>query len=161
MCAILSAHAFSPIITFSAAQPQVVTSIPGSSSHSGVVGAASPRGSPTSYQMYKRPFGSSSGSGYTTWYFSRADSSIQSPPAISQSEPGHLYVHFDTVMKTYQYWMLVGTGQWESVAKGAEYPHNHDRVLSIRSNGEPSWVLRATIGTTEMRRERRGASIPM
>ena len=107
-----------------------------------------------SYQMHRRPFGSNSGSGHTVWYTSRSDSSIQSPPVIPQSEPGHLYVHFDTSTKTHQYWMLVGTGQWESVAKGAEYPHNHGRVLSFRSNGEPSWVLRATIGTTDIRRAR-------
>lgn len=160
MCSILSAHAFSPIIFafFSVAQPQVVTSTPGSSSHPGVVGAA--RGA-HSYQVFKRPFGSGSERGHTTWYLSQADSSIQSPPMISQSEPGHLYVHFDTATKTRQYWMLVGTGQWESVAKGAEYPHNHGRILSFRSNGDPSWVLRATVGTTEARREKRAASILM
>ena len=131
----------------------------GSISPSGVMSATSAGGDHASYQMYKWPFGSSSGSGHTTWYFSRSDSSIQSPPVISQSEPGHLYVHFDIITKTYQYWMLTGSGQWESVAKGAEYPHNHDRVLSIRGNGEPSWVLRATIGTTETRRERRTAAM--
>ena len=141
-----------------AARLQAVTELPTLSSQSG---ATSPGGAHTNYQMYKRPFGSSSGSSYMTWYFSRSDSSIQLPPRISQSEPGHLYVHFDTVIKSYQYWMLAGSGQWECVNKGAEYPHNHDRVLSIRSNGEPSWVLRATIGTTEIRRERRAASIPM
>jgi hypothetical protein len=142
----------------SVAQPQTVIEPPGSSSHSGVVSATSAGGAHASYQMYKRPFGSSSGSGHTTWYFSRSDSSIQSPPVISQAEPGHLYVHLDTVTKTCQYWMLTGSGQWESVAKGAEYPHNHDRVLSIRGNGEPSWVLRATICTAETRRERRAVS---
>ena len=145
----------------SVALPQAVIEPSGSSSQSGVIGSTSPGGAHASYQMYKRPFGSSSGSGHTTWYFSRSDSSIQSPPVISQSEPGHLYVHFDIVTKTYQYWMLAGSGQWESVAKGAEYPHNHDRVLSIRGNGEPSWVLRVTIGTTETRRERRTASTTM
>ena len=46
--------------------------------------------------------------------------------------------------------MLAGSGQWECVNKGAEYLHKHDRVLSIHSNGEPSWVLQATIGTTEI-----------
>lgn len=146
----------------SVAQPQAVIEPPGCSSpHIGVISATSPGRAHASYQMNKRPFGSSSGSGYTTWYSSRSDSSIQTPPLISQSEPGHLYVHFDTVTKTRQYWMLAGSGQWESVTKGAENPHNHDRVLSIRSNGEPSWVLRATIGTTEIRRERRDTPITM
>ncbi|KAH9953237.1 hypothetical protein BC827DRAFT_1249679 [Russula dissimulans] len=146
----------------SVAQPQDVIEPQGSSSHSrAVISATSVGGANASYQMYRRPFGSASGSGHTVWYFSRSDSSVQSPPVISQSEPGHLYVHFDTATKTHQYWMVAGNGQWESVAKGAEYPHNHGRVLSIRSNGEPSWVLRATIGTTEIRKERRAASTIM
>jgi hypothetical protein len=132
-----------------------------SNSHFGVISATSAQagGTHASYQVFRRPFGSHSGSGHTVWYFSRSDSSIQSPPAVSQSEPGHIYVHLDTTTRTHQYWMHAGSGQWEGVAKGAEYPHNHSRVLSICSNGEPSWVLRASIGTTESRRMRRAASI--
>jgi hypothetical protein len=146
---------------FSAAQLQDVIEPQGLSSHSRVISAASAGGAHVTYQVYRRPFGSTSGSGYTVWYFSQSDSSIQSPPVVPQSEPGHLYVHFDTTTRTHQYWMLAGSGQWETVAKGAEYPHNHGRVLSTRSNGEPSWVLRATVGTTETRRERRAASVIM
>jgi hypothetical protein len=123
-------------------------------SNSGIASATSSGGAHTGYEMHQRPFNSSTGSGYTIWYSSRSDSSIQSPPAISQSKTGHLYVHFATLHKTYQYWMLGISGQWESVSKNVENPLNHDRVLSIRSNGEPSWVTRATISTTETRREK-------
>jgi hypothetical protein len=154
----LSACVFS-LIGPSVAQLQDVIEPQGS--HFRVISATPTGGAHASYQMYRRPFGSTSGSGHTVWYFSRSDSGIQSPPVVSQSEPGHLYVHFDATTKTHQYWMLAGSGQWENVAKGAEYPHNHSRVLSIRSNGEPSWVLRATISTTEIRRERREASTTM
>ncbi len=136
----------------SVTQPQAVIEPLGS--NSGVASATSSGGAHAGYQMYQRPFSSSSGSGYTIWYSSRSDSSIQSPPVIPQSKTGHLYVHFDALTKTYQYWMLGVGGQWESVTKNAECPHNHDRVLSIRSNGEPSWVTRATISTTETRREK-------
>ncbi|KAH9169717.1 hypothetical protein EDB89DRAFT_1854184, partial [Lactarius sanguifluus] len=87
------------------------------------------------------PFSSSSGSGYTIWYSSRSDSSIQSPPVIPQLKTGHLYVHFDALTKTYQYWMLSVGGQWESVSRNVECPLNHDQVLSICGNGEPSWVM--------------------
>jgi hypothetical protein len=52
--------------------------------------------------------------------------------------------------KTYWYWMLAGSRQLESIAKGAEYPHNHGRVLSIYSNRELSWVLQALIGSIEI-----------
>ncbi|KAH9051416.1 hypothetical protein EDB87DRAFT_1582687 [Lactarius vividus] len=111
----------------SVTQPSAVMELLGSNS-----GVASAGGAHAGYQI--------SGSGYTIWYSSRSDSNIQSPPVIPQSKTGHLYVHFDALTKTYQYWMLGVGGQWESVTKNAECPHNHDRVLSIRSNGEPSWV---------------------
>lgn len=136
----------------SVAQPQAV--IEPLDSSSGVASATYSGSAHAGYQMHQRPFSSSSGSGYTIWYSSRSDSSIQSPPVITQSKTGHLYVHFDTLTKTYQYWMLGVGGQWESVAKNAEYPLNHDRVFSVRGNGEPSWVTRATISTTETRKEK-------
>ncbi|KAH9021393.1 hypothetical protein EDB85DRAFT_2278460 [Lactarius pseudohatsudake] len=136
----------------SVTQPQAVIEPP--SSNSGVASATSSGGAHAGYQMYQRPFSSSSGSGYTIWYSSWSDSSIQSPPMISQSKTGHLYVHFDALTKTYQYWMLSVGGQWESVSRNAECPLNHNRVLSIRGNGEPSWVTRATINTSETRREK-------
>ncbi|KAH8982978.1 hypothetical protein EDB86DRAFT_2834158 [Lactarius hatsudake] len=125
----------------------------------GVAATAAPGGTYTSYQSHQRPFSSSSGSGYTIWYFSRSDSSIQSPPMVPQSKTGHLYVHFDASTKTHQYWMLGVGGQWEVVSRNSEYPLNHDRVLSIRSNGEPSWVTRATTNTTDTRKEKRARSV--
>ncbi|KAI9450751.1 hypothetical protein BJY52DRAFT_1227039 [Lactarius psammicola] len=127
--------------------------------NSGAATIASPDGGHASYQVHQRPFGSSSGSGYTIWYFSRSSSSIQSPPIVPQAKTGHLYVHFDTSTRTYQYWMLSVGGQWESVSKNAQYPLNPDRVLSFRNNGEPSWVTRATTNTTETRREKRARSV--
>ncbi|KAH8986174.1 hypothetical protein EDB86DRAFT_3082988 [Lactarius hatsudake] len=125
----------------------------------GVAATAAPGGTYTSYQSHQRPFSSSSGSGYTIWYFSRSDSSIQSPPMVPQSKTGHLYVHFDASTKTHQYWMLGVGGQWEVVSRNSEYPLNHDRVLSICSNGEPSWVTRATTNTTDTRKEKRARSV--
>jgi hypothetical protein len=104
--------------------------------------------------MRQRSFSSNSGSGYTVWYFAKSDSSILLPPTVTQAKTGHLYVHLDTSRNVYQYWML-GTGnQWERVSKGVEYPLNHDRVLAIRSNGEPSWITRASTTTTQTRKER-------
>ena len=97
---------------------------------------------------------SNSGSSHTTWYFGKSDTNIPSPPIVPQAVTGHLYVHLNSSANTYQYWMLGGNNQWESVSKGSEYPLNHDRILSIRSNGEPSWVTRASTITTQSRRER-------
>ena len=141
----------------SVAQPQAAIGPLGF--NSAVATIAPSDGVPTGYQMHQRPFGSSSGSGYTIWYFSRSSSSIQLPPVVSQAKTGHLYVHLDTSTRTYQYWMLGVGGQWESVSKNTQYPLNSDRVLSFRTNGEPSWVTRATTNTTEMRRDKRARSV--
>jgi hypothetical protein len=135
----------------SVAQPQAVIALLGFD--------YGPDNAHAGYQIYQQPFGSNMGSGYTIWYSSRSGSSIQSPPIVSQAKTGHLYVHFDTSTKTYQYWMLGTGGQWEGVSKNAQYPLNPDRVLSFRINGEPSWVTWATTHTTETRREKRARSV--
>jgi hypothetical protein len=106
------------------------------------------------YQAHQRSFASNSGSGHTIWYSGKSDTNIPSPPVVPQAVTGHLYVHHNSSTNTYQYWMLGGNNQWESVSKGSEYPLNHDRVLSIRGNGEPSWVTRASTITTQSRKER-------
>jgi hypothetical protein len=106
------------------------------------------------YQTRQRAFTSNSGSGYTIWYFGKSNQSIPSPPMVPQAKTGHLYIHLNSSTNTYQYWMLGINNQWESVSKGTEYPLNHDRVLSIRSNGEPSWITRASTTTTQSRKER-------
>ncbi|KAH9042275.1 hypothetical protein EDB85DRAFT_1886243 [Lactarius pseudohatsudake] len=106
----------------------------------------------TSYQMRQRPFSSQSGSGYTIWYFSRSNLSILTPPTVPQVKTGHLYVHLDTSRDVFQYWIF--TNRWECVQSGAEYPLNHDRILAVRANGEPSWVTCALTVTTKTRKEK-------
>ena len=106
------------------------------------------------YETRERRFTSNSGSGKTTWYLTKSSTNILSPPAVPQAEVGHLYVHLDRSTRTRQYWMFGTSNEWQSVSKGSECPMNHDRVLSIRNNGEPSWVTRASIATTQGRKER-------
>jgi hypothetical protein len=93
------------------------------------------------------------GIGKTTWYFAKSNTNTSSPPAVPQAKTGHLYVHLDCSTHTHQYWMFGANNEWQSVSKGSEHPLNHDRVLSIRGNGEPSWVTRdrASISTTQGR----------
>ncbi|KAH9024724.1 hypothetical protein EDB84DRAFT_1615256 [Lactarius hengduanensis] len=100
-------------------------------------------GSTVHFQTRQRSFTSSSGSGHTVWYFGKSDRGISSPPVVPQARTGRLYVHFDTSMNAHQYWMLGTNNQWESVSRGAEYPLNHDRVLTIRSNVHYRAALRA------------------
>ncbi|KAH8976395.1 hypothetical protein EDB92DRAFT_1824093 [Lactarius akahatsu] len=107
-----------------------------------------------SYQIRQRPFSSNSGSGYTTWYLGRSCCSVLMPPTVPQAKTGHLYVHHDTSRDTFIYWILTTANHWERVSSGAEHPLNHDRVLAIRANGEPSWVTRASTVTTKTRKEK-------
>ncbi|KAI9449548.1 hypothetical protein BJY52DRAFT_1227705 [Lactarius psammicola] len=46
------------------------------------------------------------------------------------------------------------TNQWECVTPGVESPLNHDQVLAIHANGEPSWITRASTITTKTRKEK-------
>ena len=84
------------------------------------------------------------------------------PPTIPQAKTGHLYVHLDTSRNVFLYWILTMANQWEHVSSGVESPLNHDRVLAIRANGEPSWVTRASTITTKTRKEKeiREKSVP-
>ncbi len=123
-------------------------------SSAGVSVDAQPAGSSHPYQMRQHSYTSNSGSGYTIWYFARSNTNIMSPPAVPQAKPGHLYVHLNMSINSYQYWMLGINNQWESISKGLEYPLNHDRILSICSNGEPSWITRASTTTTQSRKEK-------
>ncbi|KAI9444325.1 hypothetical protein H4582DRAFT_2053993 [Lactarius indigo] len=107
-----------------------------------------------SYQIRQRPFSSNSGSGYTTWYLGRSSCSVLMPPTVPQAKTGHLYVHRDTSRNAFLYWILTTANRWERVSSGAEHPLNHDRVLAIRANGEPSWVTRASTITTKTRKEK-------
>ncbi|KAI9513066.1 hypothetical protein F5148DRAFT_1145654 [Russula earlei] len=113
-----------------------------------------PMGSLVFYQMHHCPFTSNSGSGYTTWFSGKSNTNIPLPPMVPEAKTGDLYVHFNTSMNGYQYWMLDRNNQWESISKGVENPLNHDQVLSIHSNGEPSWVTQASTTTTQGRKER-------
>ncbi|KAH8999744.1 hypothetical protein EDB92DRAFT_1812867 [Lactarius akahatsu] len=107
-----------------------------------------------SYQIRQRPFSSNSGSGYTTWYLGRSCCSVLMLPTVPQAKTGHLYVHRDTSRDTFIYWILTTANRWERVSSGAEHPLNHDRVLAIWANGEPSWVTRASTVTTKTRKEK-------
>ena len=84
------------------------------------------------------------------------------PPTIPQAKTGHLYVHLDTSRNVFLYWMHSIANQWEHVTSGVESPLNHNRVLAIRANEEPSWITRASTVTTKTRKEKeiREKSVP-
>ncbi|KAF8260229.1 hypothetical protein EI94DRAFT_1811959 [Lactarius quietus] len=107
-----------------------------------------------SYQMHQRSFSSNSGSGHTIWYFGKSNSSILMPLTIPQAKTEHLYVNLDTARNISLHWMLSMANQWDRISPGVESPLNHDRVLAICDNGEPSWITRASTITTKTRKEK-------
>ncbi|KAH9051445.1 hypothetical protein EDB87DRAFT_1582550 [Lactarius vividus] len=120
---------------------------PVSLSHSAVMellgsnsGIASAGGAHAGYQMYQQPFSSSSGSGYTIWY----SSSVRFEHSVTTRD--------SPIKDCIGCSALVDNGK--VLPKMRNVPTIMTRVLSIHSNGEPSWVTRATISTTETRREK-------
>jgi hypothetical protein len=106
------------------------------------------------YQMRQRSFSSNSRSICTIWYFGKSNSSILMPPTIPRAKTGHLYVHLDTTRNVSSYWIISMANQWERVSPGVESPLNHDWVLAIRANGEPSWLTCALTISTKTRKEK-------
>jgi hypothetical protein len=76
------------------------------------------------------------------------------PPIIPQAKTGHCYVHLDTTRNVSLYWMVSMANQWEHISSGVESPLNHDRVLAIHANREPSWITHASTITTKTRKEK-------
>ena len=112
-----------------------------------------PPGSTVPYQMHQRSFTSTSGSGYTTWYFAKSDNSISSPPTIPQVRTGHLYVHLNSSTNVYHYWMM-GANNSGRAFRREHNTHSTTTGPAIRGNGEPSWVTRAMTTTTQTRKAR-------
>jgi hypothetical protein len=46
---------------------------------------------------------------------------------------------------------------WGTVEEKAVHPLIRDRILSLRMNGEPSWVLASTYATVSSRKTRRSS----
>lgn len=107
--------------------------------------------------VYSRPFGSSSGSGHTTWQTVVQEEAIPHPPMNLKCSTGHLFIHRNPTTKVRTCWMYGKNGTWELVTEGAEHPFIRDRVLHFRPghNDEPSWNTRATMMTTRARNEKR------
>ncbi|KAH9009585.1 hypothetical protein EDB85DRAFT_1902908 [Lactarius pseudohatsudake] len=81
---------------------------------------------------------------------SNAEASYQIRQRPFSSNSGSGYTTWDTFL----YWILTTANHWERVSSGAEHPLNHDRVLAIQANGEPSWVTHASTVTTKTRKEK-------
>lgn len=118
------------------------------------------------YLRHTRTFQSSNTPGETVWYESSGSAPLAQPDAAICPNTGDLYLHKDHTTGNLQLWTSAIEGQWKSVAieyvpkylpdrivMGASHPKFNDRLLKLRTNGEPSWVTRQTLATLKSRKK--------
>lgn len=118
------------------------------------------------YTRFERPFMSSGTCGSTIWYRSSGRPPLCRPPRRITPHPGDIYIHADISTSGLQIWVSPTHGTWngvpaeydqmylpDRVVKAARHPLFNDRVLKMRTNGEPSWVTRQTCITLKSRKK--------
>ena len=118
------------------------------------------------YLRHTRTFQSSNTPGETVWYESSDNAPLVHPDAAICPNIGDLYLHKDRTTGSLQLWVSIIEGRWKSVAveyiqkylpdrivMGASHPKFNDRLLKLRTNGEPSWVTRQTLATLKSRKK--------
>ncbi|KAK6996755.1 hypothetical protein R3P38DRAFT_3070345 [Favolaschia claudopus] len=98
-----------------------------------------------------QPFHSVKGSsGDFRYYNSVASYDLQIPPSHLPHglSAGDLFIHKNSVKSTEQVWLFSGqkewidiTGHWKTPGS-VVHPEHPDRVLTVRNNGTPNWILR-------------------
>ncbi|KAJ7769626.1 WD40-repeat-containing domain protein [Mycena maculata] len=99
-------------------------------------------------QAFKSVSGSN---GSFTWYRTESQSEIEKPLTVSPTNPGDLFLHFNTVQKNYLVWLCNGARVWEDISDIWRdktllvHPTFSDRVLKIRQNDSPNWILKTSL----------------
>ena len=104
----------------------------------------------------ERPFSSGSSQGNTVWYHTALPCNLAEPPAIT-TRHGDLYINENTTNKTWQVWLYGQNNAWELVQANecrVLHPTIPDWVLSLRANGEPSWITLSSSMTIKARKEK-------
>ena len=118
------------------------------------------------YTRHTRIFQSSNTPGETVWYESSDNAPLLHPDTTILPNVGDLYLHKDRTTGNLQLWISVIGGRWNGVATeyaqrylpdrvvaGLSHPKFNDRLLKLRTNGEPSWVTRQTLATLKSRKK--------
>jgi hypothetical protein len=102
---------------------------------------------------HERPF-QNGARGATVWYATELPHEIVSPPCGLQVVAGTLYVHLDTSKKVRTIWLFEADAGWKIVDGATQTPHPtcRDRVLNVRFDGTPSWVVAAPTTNGNSRR---------
>lgn len=103
----------------------------------------------------ERPFPSGS-PGATAWYSSYSLANLDGPPSNLDPNVGDLYVHNNRATASYTVWLCGLDKSWKlvGVADKVYHPTIVDRVLSMRTNGTPSWITAASYTTIKGRKEK-------
>jgi hypothetical protein len=96
-----------------------------------------------------RPFRHGNLPGRTIWYRSSAPGTLTAPPDVQDNTlaEGHLYVHTNTLTGDRQTWIFRADRTWGVAVATHQHPLMEDRVLWLRTDGEPSWITRHTYRT--------------
>lgn len=118
------------------------------------------------HTRHSRVFQSSNVLGETVWYESSDSVPLICPDTAILPHVGDLYLHKDRTTGNLQLWISTVEGLWNTVAieydpryhpdrimNGVSHPKFNDRLLKLRTNGEPSWVTRQTLATLKSRKK--------
>lgn len=103
-----------------------------------------------------RPF--VGGKGSTNWFSSSSATDLSAPRI--DAAPADIYIHKNRVEGTSQLWLYSLPSGWVGLSPDnvVEHPWIPGRVLRIREDGEPSWILEASYQTMKARRGKARAS---
>ncbi|KAJ7254158.1 hypothetical protein C8J57DRAFT_1236889 [Mycena rebaudengoi] len=109
-------------------------------------------------------FSSTSSAGSFKYFTTTSAGTLHKPPAFSPGPvAGDLFIHVDTQTMNRQVWLYVKEN-WEDISdKWGEkgmivHPNFADRVLTVRANQTPNWILR-TSAEQKAQQKKREASV--
>ncbi|KAJ7235943.1 hypothetical protein C8J57DRAFT_1248047 [Mycena rebaudengoi] len=109
-------------------------------------------------------FSSASSTGSFKYFTTTSTGTLWKPPAFSPGPvPGDLFIHVDSQTANRQVWLYVKE-KWEDISdKWRErgmivHPNFADRVLTVRTNQTPNWILR-TSAEQKAQQKKREASV--
>lgn len=106
--------------------------------------------------------------GTFNYYTTTANYNLDEPlPVSTPLKPGDLFIHINSTRQpqTRQVWLYNKYKKWEDISEIWEnsellvHPEIAERVLTVRANQTPNWVLRATVETAGRKNKNRSVSV--
>ncbi|KAJ7810479.1 WD40-repeat-containing domain protein [Mycena leptocephala] len=111
------------------------------------------RSPPPPVSSHKQAFSSKTSGGTFGWYSSVSATDLDKPSDISDPlKPGDLFFHENMDRLTRQVWLYNKFKKWEDISEVWKdrnllfvHPEIPDRVLTIRSDNTPNWILKSSL----------------